>query len=273
MRGCKHRERSSGVPPLPPPAPPRGTPAAPLRPGSSEPLDRPDGDPPGALPVPGAGRAVPVRTPRSHLGSAEPSAEGSGQHGASRNSAAARLPAPAARRRGGSAPGTARGADRSGVRPVPAPGRPVRSSTDRFFVMGRVRVRLPWGGIGFTAGFPSRSRFLSQIPDCIPGYPPPVPLSPQPNLPGIGTPHRFPQSPEHSRSAPAGIFTVQGMGCGAGQWEGSQVAPRWDKEEPIGHEEVPGRYSGCWAQQTTPTVPKDVFAPDLALLATGCGCR
>lgn len=199
-----------------------------------------------------------MRPPRSHLGSAEPSAEGSGQHGASRSSAAARLPAPAARRRGGSAPGTARGADRSGVRPVPAPGRPVRSSTDRFSVMGRVRVRLPWGGMGFTAGFSSRSRFLPQIPDCIPGYPLPVPLpAAQPS--GDRDTPALPTAPEHSRSDgehqekhPQHLYCAgHGVRSGIMQREGGKVAPWRDKEEPSDQEEVSGSTRGVGLCQRT----------------------
>lgn len=86
----------------------------PLLPGWPQLLDRPDGLVRRLRRSRAQGERPGSTSPRSHLGSAEPSAEGSGQHGASRSSAAARLPAPAARRRGGSAPGTARGADRSG---------------------------------------------------------------------------------------------------------------------------------------------------------------
>lgn len=127
---------------------------------------------------------------------------GGGQRAAWRVPQLCRRPAPRARRSPSGRAGTGHrpGADPSGVRPVPAPGRPVRSSTDRFSVMGRVRVRLPWGGMGFTAGFLSRSGFLSQIPGCIPSSPLPVPRSPQPTFAGTGTPQRFPQPPEHPRS-------------------------------------------------------------------------
>jgi len=65
----------------------------------------------GGRPV-GAARAVPGTgnsRRRSHLGPTQPSPEGGGQHGATRSSTAARIPAPAARQRGGPAPGTARG--------------------------------------------------------------------------------------------------------------------------------------------------------------------
>lgn len=107
-------------------------------------------------------------------------------------------------------------------------------------------------------------------------------LSPRsPTFQGQGHPSASPQPAEHSRvMGNTGRRTRRhlhraghGVRSGVMQWEGGKVAPRWDKQELSGQEVVPGGYTGCWPQQTMPAVSKEVFAPELALLATGCGYR
>lgn len=205
-------------------------------------------------------RAAPTGRPRrdppgSHLGPAQPAAEGGGQHGAPRSSAAARLPAPAARRRGGPAPGTARGRTRAvsaqprhrddlADRPPP---RPARGGTRGFPAAGwrevttARRTGSPWrGGRGRvprgagrvpppaapspSPGAALRSRFSAPVPGCnpqAPGCPLPVP---RPSLPSsLALPSRFP-----SPCSPRGpTFRAQGHPRGPAPQPQPRASPGW----------------------------------------------